>query len=130
MHFAELNPRPSQVVIHGKRYKLKPFSLAAHVWAYCEFATKDNSNGLEVLSKRFADPNDFDATYRTVYHLIKDKSAWSDYDMFLSDVTSIKNKYTLLMEFKLALQECVGNGTPDEPTEEEAELKKSVAAVM
>lgn len=129
MHMKDFNPRPSYIVMNGKRYELKPFGAAVHVWAYAEFATKENRNGIEVLSERLRDIQDMSATLQVVYYLLKDKNEWPTYERFAEQVMLLKHPYTKIIEFYHALQECIGHSQPEAPSEEERELKKSVATV-
>jgi len=132
MHYADLNPRPSQIVLKGKRYVLKPFTLTAQVWAYAEFATKENRSGLEVLAARIQDNKDMDCYLRLTHHLLSEKGK-EDYptvESLIVAVESERQKYSKGMEIYNALSECLGNSNPVKESEAEKDLKKSQAVAV
>lgn len=128
--FHELSPSCLSFELNKKEYEIRPFDLTAQVWARCEFATKDQQDGLVVLSELIQDMNNFDALLKSIWHLLKRKRDFGYYEEFVhqidsGDQDSDKNKllsklYTI---FTTALQ--ISQPNMDD-IEEDLELKKSL----
>lgn len=117
----DLNPRPSKFILAGKTYELKKFSLAAQVWAYDEFATDKEKNGLNVLSQKLIelDPR---AIAKTCYYLLKDKCDFPTEESFID---ALGDHYTTIKVLLEPFSRCLGVSQPsDDDTAEEVELKK------
>ena len=127
IHFSELIPRESTIKIFDKVYKLKPFTIAIETWAYYEFQTKDEKNGVKVLSDRLRDFNDKEAVLKCIYKLLVDKNDFDTYEKFIEKLdTYDRDKfYIFLTECYYSLSEAIGISQPViENIEEELELKK------
>lgn len=133
IEYTQLRPKSSKIILFDKEYILKPFSLAAQVWANHEFATTDRQNGLFNLAERMKNLNDLEAILKLTYYLMEDKTSWPTYKDFynLFDKKKIEKPYLKIMEIYTALVECLGNSQPQnvEELEAEAELKKVNGAI-
>ena len=117
----DLNPRPSEFILSGKTYVLKKFSLAAQVWAHDEFSTKEEKNGLTVLSTKLMEL-DANAIAKSCYFLLKDKSDFPTEEKFIN---SLADHYTTIKILLEPFSRCLGISQPsDDDTSEEVELKK------
>lgn len=119
VNIRDLNPREASFTLAGKAYELKPFTLAAQVWAYDEFKTESQPNGLEGLSERMKvlEPA---AIAKVAYYLLKDKSDFPNVDKFID---RLGDHYTTLSILIKPISEVIGISQP-EITEDELELKK------
>lgn len=130
--FYELNPTCLSFRLNGKEYEIRPFDLTAQVWARCEFATKEQPDGLVILSELIQDMNNFDPLLKSIWHLLKRKRDFGFYEEFVSqidkgDKDSDKGKVltNLYVIFTNALQLSQPNMND---IEEDLELKKSLTA--
>lgn len=130
--YEDLNPVCSSFRFQGKDFELRPFDLAAQVWAHNEFATKENKNGVEVLSQRIQDTTDFEPLLKCAWHLLKRKRHFGFYDEFVKQIDKgddESDKIKILGEIYRAFVETLGVSQPQLDTiEEELELKKPKAA--
>jgi len=73
INLEDLRPAEATLLINGKLYLVKPFTLRARVWAMAEFATDEQHNGLDVLSEKLK-KCDFITAARVLYELLADKT--------------------------------------------------------
>ena len=130
--FYELNPTCLSFKLNGNEYEIRPFDLTAQVWARCEFATKDESDGLVVLSELIQDMNNFDPLLKSIWHLLKRKRDFGFYEEFVlridkgdKDSNKVKILSNLYVIFTNALQLSQPNMND---IEEDLDLKKSLTA--
>lgn len=131
VNYSDLRPKKSKIKLLEKTYILKPFSIGVETWAYYEFQTKDERNGMNVLSERLRDFNDKEALLKTLHKLIIDKEDFPEYEDFLKLVETLGQEkiYLFLMEGFYSIAETIGLSQPIiENIEEELELKKLKAA--
>jgi len=128
--YHELKPQESQIQLNEVNFILRPFDLSAQVWAYNHFATPEKPNGVEILSERIQDINDFGAVLDTTWHLLKDKAHFhNNQDNFNRAVDTLKHKYSKAMEFRQAIVQCLGVSQPKlDEIQGDIELKKSLTA--
>ena len=124
----ELKPRPSEIVIDKKTYVLKPFSLLARVWARHEFKTVENSDGISVLAQRMETFGDIEAWSKMLYYLLEDKKDFPNYEKFLCGLEKGGKFSSVIMAYR-ALMECIGLSEPEPESEDEKDIKKSVAVI-
>ena len=84
--YEDLNPVNASFRFNSKEYELRPFDLAAQVWARNEFATDAEPNGVEILSKRIQDMTDFEPILKCAWHLLKRKRDFGFYDEFVKQI--------------------------------------------
>jgi len=131
--YEDLNPRHSSFTLNNKDYEIRPFDLAAQVWARNEFATSDNKDGIVVLTELIQDMNNPMPLFKCVWHLLKRKRDFGFYEEFVKAIEKGDNdsdKFKIMSEMWSAFLETLGLSQPQlESIREEMELKKSQAAV-
>lgn len=128
--YQDLNPTDSQIELNSVVFQLRKFDLAAQAWAHSYFATDKEPSGIKVLSERIQDIDDFSAVIDTTWHLLKKKSHFNfNPKLFTKAIEDLgKEKYLKTMEFRLAINECLGASQPrPEEFKGDLELKKSLA---
>ena len=134
--YQELNPASLEIGLNSVTFKLSSFNLYAQSWASNFFMTKmvedehgnKRPNGLQVLSERIQDIDDFPAILETTWYLLKKKKHFNDNkEFFFEAVEKLGNeKYLKAMEFRIALNACLGASQPkNEDVKGDFELKKS-----
>ena len=117
--YHELNPRPYEFEMEGKAYKLAPFSLKAQTWAYEEFKTEQEPNGLKNLSELLK-AVDLKTAVVCCWYLLEDKKGLNIGEFF-----EICQKHENIRKPFDALAKTIGLSQPHiEGIEEELELKK------
>lgn len=130
--FHDLNPVHLSFKLNKKTYELRPFDLTAQVWARCEFATKEQPDGLVVLTGLIQDMNNFEPLFKCVWHLLKRKRDFGYFEEFVSQIDKgddDSDKGTLIGQLYLIFTKSLQISQPDmEDIEEDLELKKSLTA--
>ncbi len=132
MKYHELNPTSAKFELDNQEFTLRAFDLQAQVWAYNEFATEENKDGIEVLSNRISDIKDADCYLRVAWHLMRRKVYFGTYTNFLNKI-QVEYKGDRYWDKVVEIYKCVvktlGVSQPHiEELEEDLELKKSLAA--
>ncbi len=131
---AELNSPAIKIEICGKVLTLEKFDLFARAWAYEEFATDKEPDGLIALAKRLELKtviHDINAIAKPIYFLIKEKDIVGTYDDFIKLIDKDKRHSALLIKylFEEGLNKSLKISEPSkDELEEDDELKKSAAA--
>lgn len=131
MNYHELKPQEASIKVGGKDYNLRPFDLAAQVWAYNFFSTEKEKDGMKILADRISDIRDADCILNLTWHLLRRKVDFGSYDNFVKAVEKDQEqgKWNLIVSFYQAVVKTLGASQPDiEELKEEIELKKSLAA--
>lgn len=125
--YQDLNPTEASFILNKKEYYLRPFDLAARVWAEDAFATKENKSGLMELSELVQDMTSFTAVYKCVWHLLKRKRDFGFFDNFLKAIGDDDNGEHLTTKgIYDAFVKTLGVSEPQiEDMKDELELKKS-----
>jgi len=130
--YQDLNPVCASFRFNDNDYELRPFDLAAQVWAHTEFATDDNKNGVDVLSTRIQDLSDFEPILKCAWHLLKRKRHFGFYDEFVSQISKgdiASNQSKLIGDIYNAFVKTLGVSQPQlDQIKEDLELKKHNAA--
>lgn len=124
MELKDLHPADAELIINGKTYHFKKFSLAARAWADAEFATKECPNGLMNLSEKVARNNTY-VVCKCMYHLLKDKTDFPNLDSFIDAMGT--NLFIMQKVFP-AFERMLGISEPkrDEDLDTEQLEKKSL----
>lgn len=128
--YQDLNPTESEIEFNSVVFKLRKFDLAAQAWAHTYFATDKEPNGIRVLSERIQNIDDFSAVIDVVWHLLKKKAHFANRpELFSKAIENLgQEKYLKTMEFRVAINECLGASQPKpEEFKGDIELKKSLA---
>lgn len=126
--YSDLKPSNATFVLNEVEYELRPFDLAARVWANDEFATETEPNGLVNLSKTVQDMTSFSAVYKCAWHLLKRKRSFGFYENFLKEID--KDEHKITADIYKAFVRTLGVSEPQlDNFKEELELKKSLAAL-
>lgn len=125
----DLNPADSVISLRGQEYEIRKFDLLARSWAYSEFQTEEEPNGLLVLSKRMAKiEEDFEPLLRCVWHLLKRKRDFKDYKDFVLAVGEGDDSNSTMMkmgELLRAFNRTMGiSELKEDEIKEDLELKK------
>ena len=67
----DLNPIEAIINLNNKDYTLRKFDLLARTWAYNEFSSNDNKDGLMVLSEKIkeVESGNFEPLLKVCWHL-------------------------------------------------------------
>ena len=132
INYEDLHPVSASFRFKKHEYYLRPFDLAAQVWAHSEFATPENSNGVEVLSTRIQDLTDFEPVLKCAWHLLKRKRHFGFYSEFVNQIEAgddDSDKIKLIGDIYTAFVKTLGVSQPQlDNIREELELKKPSAA--
>ena len=129
IEYKDLVPLPAKIVLDDSEFTLRGFDLAAQVWAYNEFATPENKDGVENLSNRINDIKDTECILKCTWHLMNRKSHFGTYEKFVSCIDSTENKWNKIMELYQAFVKTLGVSQPKlEELAEELQIKKHSAA--
>lgn len=130
IEYKDLNPVTATFTLNEKEYELRPFDLVAQVWAMDEFKTKEEPNGIVVLSDLVQEMTNFNAVYKCTWHLLKRKRDFGFFDNFLKAIENDnRGANPVTQDIYKAFVKTLGVSQPhiDEFTEE-LELKKHSAA--
>lgn len=126
--YQDLNPMESSFILNKKEYFLRPFDLAARVWADDYFSTEKEQSGLIVLSKKIQDLTNFEALYRCCWHLLKKKRDFGFYENFVHSIENgddDSDSIKITMDLYKAFTRSLGLSEPQlEKFKEDFELKK------
>ena len=126
--YEDLNPICASFTFHNKEYELRPFDLAAQVWAHTTFATEENENGVEVLSALVKDMKNFDPLFKCAWHLLKRKRDFGFYEEFVKQIgkgDDNSDSTKLIGDIYKAFVKCLGVSQPQlDQIADELELKK------
>lgn len=126
--YKDLNPTQSSFVLNEKEYFLRPFDLAARVWADDYFATPEQKSGLVVLSEKIQDMKSFETLFRCCWHLLKRKRDFGYYENFVKAIEEgddKKSSQVLIADLYKAFVYTLGVSEPMlAKFEEEIEVKK------
>jgi len=129
IEYKDLVPVPAKISLDDQEFTLRAFDLAAQVWAYNEFATPENKDGVENLSERINDIKDTDCILKCTWHLMNRKTHFGTYEKFVTCVDKHDEKWTKIMEFYQAFVKTLGVSQPKlEEIAEEMQVKKPLAA--
>lgn len=128
--YHELNPKESEIELKSINFVLRKFDLSAQVWAYNNFATDKQKDGVKVLSERIQDLNDFGAVIEVVWHLLKNKMHFNNNIEYFKAAIELEDYPQLkIMQFRESIVECLGVSQPKlNEIKEDIELKKSLTA--
>lgn len=126
----DLNPVPSTFMLKDKEYTLRAFDLAAEVWAYAKFGTKEQPNGLLALGNAMKDMDTgVGPAMELAYHLLQGP----DFPTFKEFYKAIDNdgKYKKVIEVYQALVVSIGLSQQQvDDMEGDEELKKPLRVTM
>ena len=130
MKYQDLNPTEATFKLCDQEFTIGKFSLIAQTWAYNEFATTEEPNGVNVLAQQIADINNSECLLKCVWFLMRRKHFFGSYENFVSKIEDLGDgKWAKIMELYTAFVQTLGVSQPDlEEIQEELELKKSLAA--
>ena len=130
MKYQDLNPTEAVFELCDQEFTIGKFSLIAQTWAYNEFATQDEPNGVNVLANGIADMSNSEPLLKCVWFLMRRKHFFGTYENFVEEIDKLKDeKWAKIMELYTAFVQTLGVSQPDlEEIHEELELKKSLAA--
>ena len=112
LEFQDLKPVEATIVVDKNEFTLRPFDLSAQVWALNFFATKENTNGMAILTKRLTNNNDIDAILKVAWYLLTNKSYFGTYEGFVKKIDRSTHKWTRVMEIQKAIVYTMGVSQP------------------
>lgn len=131
LNIHDLHSTHTEFTLGKKVYHIRKFDLLARSWAYDEFKTKEQPDGIHALADRLKKQwHDLPAISKTVYHLLVEKNDFETYPLFLKAIEKDKkNTNLILVDLYNALNKCLQGSEPTESDiGEDAEIKKSTAA--
>lgn len=126
INYKDLNPTEASFRMNKREYFLRPFDLAARVWADDEFATEDSPSGLVNLSRKIDDFTNFSPLLKCAWYLLRNKKDFGFYDQFIIDIENSEEGSTAVIgDIYRAFVKTLGVSDPMiEEIKEELELKK------
>lgn len=124
--YQDLKPTDASFKLNGREFEMRPFDLAARVWAEDEFKTDEQPSGLLNLSQQVQDLRNLNPVYKCAWHLLKRKREFGSFERFLEAIEkSDEGESVVAGEIFKAFVKVLGVSEPMiEEMAEDVELKK------